>query len=382
MPNALDAVVPRILAKALMVVREETPLARLVRTDFKQEAMEKGKSIDVPFTSPMGLATDVVPSLTYTGGVDITPKFVPIALDKWVEQKFTLNDREVEQVMDGYFPEQIMECARSIANRIETDLLNLYRFVYGAVGTPGQIPFQDTTGFAGSPPVHFGIGASREARRVLNLQLCPQEDRRIVLDVNAEANASAMPQFAQAYSSGDKEVIIKGRIGEKQGFDWYRDNLVLRHVTGLTGVALTSAAVTAGSTAIPISGAATAPNIGDIFTIAGSSQQYVVLATSTITVLQISPPLRANVAAGVLLTVIASHTVNIALNKGAFGLVMRPLSNIEAPGSLIRTMTDNKTGLPLRMEVSRVQKMNVYSIDALYGCACLRPEFACRIMGQ
>jgi P22 coat protein - gene protein 5 len=373
MPNDLTAVVPRILAKALMVIREETPLMRLVRTDFKQEAMEKGKSVDVPYSSAMGLATDVVPSLTYNGGVDITPKFVPIMLDKWVEQKFTLNDREVDQVMDGYFPDQIIECARSVANRIEIDLLNLYKVVYGAVGTPGQIPFQDPTGLAGVPPVHFGIGASREARRILNSQLCPDEDRRIILDVNAEANASAIPQFAQAYASGDKDVITKGLIGEKQGFTWYRDNLILRHVTGLTGTVLVSTAAAINTTTLIISGAATPPAIGDIFTLAGNSQQYVVLPTSTIGVLQVSPPLKVAVPAGT--------SVNLAIQKGAFGLVMRPLSNVEAPGSLIRTMTDNKTGLPLRMEVSRVQKMNVYSIDALYGCACLRPEYACRIMG-
>jgi P22 coat protein - gene protein 5 len=381
MPNDLTAVVPRILAKALMVIREETPLMRLVRTDFKQEAMEKGKSVDVPYSSAMGLATDVVPSLTYNGGVDITPKFVPIMLDKWVEQKFTLNDREVDQVMDGYFPDQIIECARSVANRIEIDLLNLYKVVYGAVGTPGQIPFQDPTGLAGVPPVHFGIGASREARRILNSQLCPDEDRRIILDVNAEANASAIPQFAQAYASGDKDVITKGLIGEKQGFTWYRDNLILRHVTGLTGTVLVSTAAAINTTTLIISGAATPPAIGDIFTLAGNSQQYVVLPTSTIGVLQVSPPLKVAVPAGTLVSVIPSHTVNLAIQKGAFGLVMRPLSNVEAPGSLIRTMTDNKTGLPLRMEVSRVQKMNVYSIDALYGCACLRPEYACRIMG-
>jgi hypothetical protein len=381
MPNNLDAAAPRILAKALQVVREETPMPRLVRNDFKDEAMQRGKSVDVPFTTPMGLATDVNPSLTYTGGIDIVPKFVPITLDKWVEQKFTLTDREVGQVMNGYFPEQIIECARSVANRIETDLLSLYKFVYGAVATPGQIPFQDGTGLV-TPAVHFGLGASKEARRVLNQQLCPQEDRRIVLDVNAEANASAMPQFAAAYASGDRNVIIKGNIGEKQGFDWYRDNLITRHITGLTGVVLLGAATTANSTALTITGAATPPNVGDIFTIAGNSQQYVVLPNSTNTVLQISPPLRVNTAAGALLTVVASHTVNLAFNKMAFGLVMRPMDEIEAPGSIIRTMTDNKTGLPLRMEISRVQKMNVYSIDALYGVACLRPEFACRIMGQ
>jgi P22 coat protein - gene protein 5 len=379
MPNILDAVVPRILAAGSVALRENAVMARLVRTDFSIEPHSRGKSVDVPIPSAIPV-TDVVPSGTFPVATDLTPTFVPIQLTQWKESKFTLTDKEVTQIMEGYMPLQIPEAARSLANAIDLDLLNLYRDVYGFAGFANVTPFQNGQGVVG-PDVRYDLGASRDARRVLNRQLCPVDNRRIVLDVDAEANATAITAFAAAYASADTNVITNGVIGHKQGFDWNMDQSVLRHNTGSTGTYIFTAAAAANVSTIAVTNGGGVPIAGDVFTIAGQVQPYVLRAGSTTTSWNISPPLRAAVPANTVITLVASHVANLAFHRDAFGLVMRPLDEAMTPGSIIETFVDDLTGIPLRLEITRQNKQTTYSFDVLYGVATIRAAMACRILG-
>lgn len=64
------------------------------------------------------------------------------------------------------------------------------------------------------------------ARKVLNRQLAPVNDRRIVLNPDAEAAALGLSGFADVSKSGDARPIIDGTIGRKYGFDWAMDQQV------------------------------------------------------------------------------------------------------------------------------------------------------------
>lgn len=380
MPNALDAVIPRILAAGSVALRENAVMAMQVRTDFQGEASQKGRTIDVPIPSSMGIATDVVPSSILTGGTDLVPTSVPIVLDRWKEASFTITDIEVGRIMNGYIPLQITEAARALANAVDTDLLGLYRNVWGVAGLAGTTPFQNGAGVV-NPGVQFDLGASRDVRRVLNRQLAPSSDRRIVLDVDAEANASAISAFASALNSADSNVITNGVIGRKQGFDWYMDQSVQRHVTGSTGVYLNSAATPAGATSMAVINGGGVPAVGDVFFIAGQAQSYVLRAGSTTTAWNFSPGLRAPIAANTTFTLVGNHVANIGFHRDAFGLAIRSLNDVLAPGSVIQTFVDNVSGIPLRLEFTRQNKQTKFSFDLLYGVACIRPELACRLMG-
>jgi P22 coat protein - gene protein 5 len=379
MPNNLDAVIPRVLSIGLQTLRETAVMPRLMRTDFGKDAMEKGKSVDVPTSSAM-TATDVTPSDVTTAGQDLIPAFVPIQLNNWKEAKFTLNDQEFEQIAEGYIPLQIQEGARALALVLDSTALSLYRDVPGFAGLAGVTPFQNGQTIA-NPDVRYDLGASRDARKVLNRQLCPMDNRKIVLDVDAEANATAIAQFANAQASADPNVITNGQIGRKQGFDWYMDQVVPRHITGATGTYLVGTAAIAGATTLTVNTGAGVPAYGDVFTIAGQLQPYTLRAGSTTTNFIISPPLRAPVPANSLITFVASHVANLAFNPGAFGLVMRPLDDAVTVGSIVETFIDDKTGIPLRLEISRQNKRTTWSFDILFGCATIRREMACRILG-
>ncbi len=378
MANNLDAAIPRILAQGLKALRENAVMAQLVNRSFDSDAQREGSSVDVPIPSAMGDADDVTPSAVNSQGQDVSPKFVPVKLDKWKKKEFYMTDKDLKEVMGGYFNLQITEAARSIANAIDKDILRLYKGVWGIAGVAGQTPFQ----YEDSQALYKGLAASRDARKILNKQLAPNADRRIILDVDAEANATALPQFTSAQDAGTDITIKEGMIGRKLGFNWYMNQNVLSHDSQAAGTITTSGAgnVT-GATTLTVTGCTTAPAEGDAFKIAGDSQYYVIKAGSTTGSWLIAPALRANFATATAITVIADHVVNLAFHKDAFALAVRPLLDVDPLGNRIETFTDDVSGLTMRLEVSRQNKQTLFCFDVLYGVALVRPECACRILG-
>lgn len=379
MPNNLDAAIPRILAQGLRALRENAVMARLVNTDFSTDARQLGSSVDVPIPSAMGDADDVVPSATPSVANPLTPTYVPVKLDRWKKKDFTLSDKDINEVMAGFSSLQITEAARSLANAVDIDLLLLYKKVPGAAGTPSQTPFQPEDA---TIAVHKGLGAVRDARKILNRQLAPMAGRRIVLDVEAEANATALPQFLSALEAGTDITIKEGNIGRKMGFDWYMSQNIQSHTTLGAGTITTSGSANLKDASIlTVTGVSVAPAEGDVFRIAGDSQYYVVGEHATTTSWPITPALKQTAAASTAITIVASHVVNLAFHRDAFALAVRPLMDIDPVGNKIESFTDDVSGLTMRLEISRENKQTKFTFDILYGVAAVRPECACRILG-
>lgn len=379
MPNSLEAAMPRILAQGLVALRENTVMAKLVNTNFDVDARQKGSSVDVPIPSAMGDAEDVVPSITQTAGYSITPTYVPIKLDKWKKKDFTMSDKDIAEVMEGYQNVQITEAARSLANAVDRDLLKLYTKVAGFSGVAGQTGFQREDGTFG---LHKGLNPARDARKILNRQLAPIGDRRIILDVDAEANATALPEFLSATDSGSTQTIEEAVIGRKLGFDWYMTQNTLTHNTLLAGTITTAGAANIkDAKVLTVSGTTVAPAEGDVFTIAGHEQSYVVGKDATLTSWPITPALTQVAPASSAIAIIASHVVSLAFHRDAFALAVRPLLDVDPVGNRIESFTDDESGLTMRLEISRENKQTRFSFDILYGCAAIRPECACRILG-
>lgn len=386
--NNLQAVIPTILAQALLQLRGFTVMPRLVNLDYGSEAREKGDTIDVPIHSAIE-AQEVSPGNTAPDDAGLVPTKTQITLDQWYEAPFFMSDRDVNEAMNGFVPGQVVEATRSIANRINTDIFGLYPGVYGLAGTPGTTPFST----ANDGP---GVSSATALRKQLNVQKAPLTDRRAVLDVDAAAAALELRAFQDAAWRGDSEGLIEGQIGRKLGFDFYEDQAVPTHTAGTitTGLAVKSATAHAeGVTTITATTAAATGACdlkrGDLLTFAGDSQTYALLedveesTAATDVTLKISPGLQVALTGGEEITVKATHTVNLGFHRDAFALAMRPLATPDSftGGSLIETMTDPLTGLSLRLEISRQHKRTRWAIDALWGVKLVRPELAVRLAG-
>lgn len=377
MANDLHVLVPRLLAQGMLALRSVAVMPMLVNRDYEAMAGQRGSSIDIPIPSAI-VATDVAPDRIPPVTADIGPTMVTVPLDQWKEAAFELTDKEENEIMDGVMPMQASEAVKAIADVVNDYIFALYKGFYGFTGTPGTTPFAtDTT-------------AVTNCGLVLNRQLAPLTDRHMVIDPFAQANALNLRPFQDTSWAGSPAVITNAQLNTKLGFDWWMHQRVPTHVKGTaTGITLTSASVVAdASVGLKASGAGTLV-VGDIITIAGDAQTYVVTAAASLSSSQVTVSIAPNLKVAVdgsstpvVVTLKGSHLVNLAFHRDAIAFATRPFRPIQQGlGAIASSMIDPMSKLAMRLEVNREYKRTRWSFDILYGGVVARRELGCRLAG-
>jgi len=376
--NTITAVIPKILARGLTALRSQVMYTRLVNLDYSLETRKVGSTIDVPLSSAI-VATNVTPAAVPSDPGNSTISTVQISLDNWQKTNFGLTDDDLNKIdaQANFIPLQMSAAFEGLASAINTSVAATYTGIHGYVGTAGTTPF-------GSG---IEVASATDARKVLNEQLCPRDNRYAILDYAAEANALALQQFSDAEKIGSSDVKISGEIGKKFGINWSADDAVPTHTLGAAGTPLVQGASQTGTSFI-VDGFTTKPSVGDVFTIAGDTQTYAVLASTTLagteSTLTISPAIVTAPANNAVVTFKASHVVNLAFHRDAIALAMRA-PDTGTPSVLKRanmfTMADPFSGLVFRLELIEGYKQVTWELDALWGTKLIRPELAVRIAG-
>lgn len=380
MANTITEVLPKLLAQGLLALRENVMMPRLVNGSYSNLAAQKGNVINIPIPSAISART-VTPAVTHAANQDVSPTAAVVTLDFWREASFQLSDNDFVSVMNGTIPMQASEAIKALANAVDAYVLGKISGVYGLAGTPGSTPFSGSLNMAVS------------ARQLLNEQLAPLSDRRMVIDPSAESNALLNTQILQFDQRGDAGGIIRGTIGTKLGFDWFMDQNITSFTPGTgwaTGYSISTVSGLAGEATLNITNTTASGTVlvGDIFSIGGVAGQYVVTAATTASAtvpfaISINPALRQSHATGVALTVVGTaYTRNIAFHRDAFAWASRPLQDVPAPGVNMQSVVDPVSGVALRLEVSRQYKQTTFSYDILGGANLIRPELAAIVAGQ
>lgn len=384
MANTLTAIVPKILAMALLSLREFCMMPQLVNGDYSSDAAKFGSTIDVPVPQAQTVG-DVTPSNTPPAPQSQTPTTVQIPLNKWKKTEFFLTDKEMKEIdrNQSFFPMQASEAIRALANQVNADIWANYKGVYGYVGTAGTTPFATT------------VAGATDLDKVLNNQVCPPNGRNAITDFNARANMLALAAFANFEQTGDPLVKIDGIIGKKYGFMWGADHAVPTHTAGTITTGLISKASTSYAVGVKTILATTAASTGacalkegDIILFAGDTQTYVLTADATQAsaasdvTLTFEPGLKVAHTGSEAVSVKASHVVNLGFHRNAIAFANRRVSELEFKGgSIIEQMTDPATGLSLALEISRQYHQTVWEFSMLYGSKLVRPELAARLAG-
>jgi hypothetical protein len=377
MSNILDKVMPKLLAQGLLALRQNAVMPRLINRSYEELAGQKGSTVSVPVPSAIA-AQDVLPSNTPPITADIAPTEVQIVMDQWKEAAFYLTDKDVLESMNGVIPMQASEAIKSLANVVDSAILALGSKLYGFVGTPGVTPFGTDT------------SSATLARAALAKQLADPEPRFGILDPDAEGQALNLRAFQDASYRGDKDGIIKGQIGEKFGALWLMDQNVPTHVKVAAGTFLLDDTIVrpVGTKVLHMDGATVKPGVGDIFTIAGDTQTYVVVSTTNLvgtdTDVTFEPGLKVGLPAAdgnEAVTFKPSFVMNMLIHRDAFALATRPLESSSLGLGLFQAAVDPVSKLALRLEISREHKRTRFSYDILYGCQCVRPQFGVIIAG-
>jgi hypothetical protein len=381
--NTITNVLPKMLAQGVLALRQNAVTPRLVNRDYESVAAQKGNVINIPIPSAIA-ARAVTPSVVMNSNVASAPTVALITLDHWYEAPFEVTDNDVLSMSDTFFPMQASEAIKALANDADAYLLGKHTGFYGAAGTAGTTPFATT------------ISAASDARKKLNKQLAPNDQRWGMLDPDAEANFLALSNILQVDQRGDQGGIVSGTIGTKLGIDWYMNQNITSFTPGtgwVTGYALVTAGLAAGAATVTVLNATASGTVkvGDIFTIAGSSLQYAITAAVNVTsssgagthsTFTFYPAaVTAAVSAAAITVIGTAYVVNLVANKYALAWASRPLRQSMIDGHVFQSPTDSISGIALRLEISRQYKLETLSYDYLAGANVVRPELGVKLMG-
>lgn len=393
--NTLTSMIPKILARGLMGLRRRNVMTRFVNTDYSIEAKEKGDTIDIPLSTAM-TATDVTPANVPPDPTAITPGKVQIQLNNWKHVSFKLSDKDLHEInaKESFVPIQMSAAFEALATAINNSVIANYLGIYGVAGTAGTTPFAST------------VNSINDLDKVLNEQLCPLENRTLLLNYSAFSSAKSLSAFSSYNDVGNSETIIEGSMGKRFGFNIQADAYVPTHTSGKVGGEAGGKTIVKAATAHAVGVSAVTATVGstnamallkgDIITFAGHSQTYVLTANASgaaaaDVTLNISPTLQVALAGSEVITSVSgagytagtNHVVNLGFHRDAFGLAIR------APGDGLKewnigesvTMPDPVTGLIFRLELVREYKQLMWDLDALWGTNLIRPEYAARLLG-
>ena len=409
--NDFEAVIPRLLTQGLMALRSTCVMPRLVNRDYDKIAAKQGATVDVPLPSNIAVQ-NVAPATIPQDSRASQPTFVPIPLSEWKEAPFFLSDKDMKEAMDGTIPMQASSAISNIADEVDKYILSQYKGVYNYVTEENLYPEDhsvESERGTQKPEILIPFSGGKttlanKASQILNENRTPKFERRAVINPAAQAAALDIRAFQDLSWSGENYGIKDGDLMNKLGFDWFMDQNITRHETSgsnlvatvsdgwqINGIT-TNTVNTVGTSTLAVekvgtqSLQTTAPKEGDVFTIAGQDQTYVVTADASndaaMTTWSISPPLKAAVADNAAITFKRDHDVNLAFQRDAIAFVTRPLEDTGVGlGNMMQSLVDPVSGLSLRLEVSREHKRTRFSYDILYGAALIRPECVTRIAG-
>lgn len=408
---------PTVVAKeALRHLKNNCVMGRLVHRGYEEEfkkthnGWNQGDSITVNapnyFRTKSGRTVDAV---------ELKQRKATYTVDDWHHVAWTLNAEEMTLDLDKWSERYLMPAMQALANKIDVDLLALYKGVPNQVGTPGTTPST------------FYVFAQAKAR--LTEEGCPADGRSCVIEAQASAKIADNLKGVFATAMVNK-AIRKGEITKNfAGFTMYESQNVNTHTVG-TWASVTDvqkdAASSEGDTTLALKSTGTTETLleGDIFTIAacnsvnpisgmatGSLRQFVV---NTSTVLDGSGEVAAlaatpgqgglhliysaaagetdlpyqtmdalpadNAAVTVAGTTGLVHPVSLAFHKDAFGLCMVP---IVQPASVAWGASESYDGYHISVirYLAGATLTETIRFDILYGKKVLNPFLACRIAG-
>jgi hypothetical protein len=360
-----------MVSMGLRVLRENCLMPRVVNRDYESMITGSNPGATVNVMIPAAVATRaVVPDVVSPAVTAVTPTTKSITLDQWDEAVIAVSDKVFEQVKAGMVPKQLEEAAKSLANTIDTFIWGVaYKGVYSVTGTDGSTPFaNDFSDFL-------------NARKLLNDTLCPPGDRSCFIDPSAEANVLGLTGAQSAAYRGSTEGIREAEIGRMLGADWASTTQVPTHTTTGTGtIVINDASVSVGDTSLTWDGGGTEPVKGDVFVVAGDSQQYVV-DSATATTITMFPAAKVAWADNAALTFRGTYTANLLFHRDLVAYAQAPFTEAGGESADIATAIDEESGLSLRIERTRQNKQWQYSYDCLYGASVIRPELGCVIAG-
>jgi hypothetical protein len=405
-------ITPSIIAKeALLTLENNLVLGNLVHTDYSDEFTKVGSTVSI--RRPVKYVANDGATLVVQ---DTTEGTTSVAIDKQKHVAMGFSAVDLTLSIEEFKARYIEPAMIELAQKVESDLAGLYRYVWNWVGTPG-------TTMGGMDDVYRAAQRFDEMAvpDMRNMTLSPADYYGMLAEIKG--------LYVQDKA---RTAIERAKLGMLGNMDTYKLQSASTHTCGTrdnttpltngASQATTYAATrTTGTMSLICDGfdATATIKAGDVFTLGTTAdgylavnprtrtalpylQQFVVQEDATCSggavTLTISPPI---ITSGAYQTVSAVGTAastsdghaltfagtastgyiqNLAFHKQAFALVTRPLEFLPGVPDQARE-SNGKVSVRLMPVADGINDVGRWRLDILYGVKCIYPDLACRVSG-
>jgi len=377
MPNTLTNLIPSLYAGLDTVSRELVGYIPAVRRDATADRAAVGQPVTFPITPP-GNVVNVTPAMTVPEPTDQTIGSDTVVITKARSAEFGFvgeselglnnNGPGVNIVQADMFAQAI----RALTNEVELDLANA-----------AALDCSRAFGVVGTAPFATNINDFSQLGKILSDNGAPVTERSLVLDTSAGADLRTLHGINADRDYSLLPFAEQGVLISKYGFATRETGQAVAHTAGTAASATTNAAGYAvGTTVLTLASAGTGTFVpGDVITLAGDSNQYVITLGDTDvsnggTITLAAPGLRQAVAASTTaITRIASYEVaGVGFTRDAIILASRAPARPDGGdlASDVRMITDPRSGLSMEVALYPGFRKVRYEVSLAWGVKKLK----------
>jgi hypothetical protein len=371
--NTLTILIPAVIAAVTRVTRNTGAVLNAVTLDASAAAVAKDQTVRMPGSASL-TASSITPSMTVSDASGITPESETLTLDQLKGAEFDLTTEEENAIANNasdFRGEQIGEAVAACINAVCDYTLGFLGDAAGyAVGTAGTTPFaSDLDLFA-------------DVDQVLNEQKALGMDRYLIGNPGARSNALKLDIIQKSDQAPEGTNFARGIMRDYVGMMFGMDQQVPSHTKGTGSSYQTSSAVTAGNTTVPLDTGSGTVLAGDVVTFADDTDNKYVVKTGITEAgsIVLNSPLLEDISDDNAMTILANHRENIALQRSAAVLAIRPPIGGDAAidEQIIR---DPISGLALRLAKYGGHHANKYEVSVVYGGGVRRRNHIVKVLG-
>lgn len=384
MANTLTGLIPTLYNARDVVLRELVGFIPAVSSDMTFERAAVGQTVRSP-VAPSATASDITPAVTPPNDGDQTIGSTDMSITKSRRVPIRWNGEERLGVDNNgaqfniILRDQFSQAMRTLVNEVEADIAALHVNASRAYGTAGTTPFASN------------LADPAQLRKILSDNGAWTSDMQLVLDTGAGANMRTLAQLTKANESADTSLLRRGVLLDIHGFA-IRESGAVKTFTAGTGASGTTntAGYAVGETTITLASAGTGTVLaGDVLTIAGDSNKYVVVTgdadiSNGGTVVIQAPGLRKAIPASATnITLSATSSRSMAFDRGAIALATRaPALPAQGDSAVDRMLiTDPVSGLTFEVSMYAQYRQMQYEVALAWGVAAVKKEAIALLLG-
>lgn len=381
MATTLTSLIPDVYAALDVVSRELTGFIPAVARDSGADRVALNQTLRSPATAANTAGGDITPAMALPTAADQTVGNKSLTITKSRFFPFSWSGEEMYAVSQGpgvltIKQNQIAQAIRAAVNEIEVDI--------GVAAKNGASRFFGAA--AGTAPLFTDWA---QAKKILDDNGAPISDRHSVINTTAGVALRGTSNLYKVNEGGEASLLRQGMLGNLFGFDIRESAGVQSTTAGAMTGALVNGALAVGATSIVFDGGTvntTGIVAGDIITIAGDANKYVVVTGSTSasgTITINAPGLLKAAADNAAISVFATSARNIAFSRNAIVLATR-LPELPPEGDMAidrEIVTDDRTGLSFEVAAYPGFRMITYHVSVCWGVTVFKPEHVAGIIG-